>query len=47
MNNALDIIVHIDEDTNEKTEWGILYEDGSVHWYDSLEEAELIFSGFG
>lgn len=47
MTMALDIIVHNGEDTNEKTEWGILYEDGSVRWYDSLEEAELIFSGFG
>lgn len=36
---AIDIIVHKDEDTNEETAWGVLYEDGSVRWYDSLDEA--------
>lgn len=36
---AIDIIVHKNEDTNEETAWGVLYEDGSVRWYDSLDEA--------
>jgi len=37
------IITHRDEDTREDTAWGILYEDGSVKWYDSLEEAEYYY----
>lgn len=43
MHTALDIIVHKDEETREETAWGIVYEDGSVKWYDSLDEAEYYF----
>jgi hypothetical protein len=40
---ALDIVVHKDEDTNEEVSWGILFEDGSTKWYESLEEAEYYY----
>jgi hypothetical protein len=40
----IDIIVYKDEDTDKETSWGILFEDGSVKWYDSLDEAEYYFS---
>jgi hypothetical protein len=35
----IDIIVYKDEDTDKETSWGIVFEDGSVKWYDSIEEA--------
>lgn len=43
MATALDIIVHKDDTTGEDSSWGIVYEDGAVQWYDSLEEAEYYF----
>ena len=43
MNQALDIIVHKDENTGQDSAWGIVYEDGAVKWYDSLHEAEYYF----
>lgn len=43
MTGAVDIITHQDEDTNETVAWGILFEDGSVKWYDTLDEANYYY----
>ena len=40
----LDIIVYKDENTGKETSWGIAFDDGSVKWYDSLDEATYYFS---
>lgn len=39
MNNAIDIVTYKNED-REITAWGVAYQDGSVKWFDTLEEAE-------
>lgn len=39
----LDIITHKDEHTREEIAWGITFDDGSVKWYDSIEEATYYF----
>jgi hypothetical protein len=35
----VDIITHTDPD-NDALSFGILFEDGSVEWHETLEEAE-------
>jgi len=37
MKTVIDIIRHANED--ESVSWGLLYDDGSVKWYETLEEA--------
>ena len=40
---ALDIIVHTDDHTRQETAWGVSFDDGSVKWYDSIEEVTYYF----
>ena len=36
----VDIVTYRDEETDQVVNWGILFEDGSVEWFDSEEQAE-------
>ena len=40
---ASDIISHKDDHTREEISWGVVFDDGSVKWYESFEEASYYF----